>query len=60
MMPKPKTPPRPPSPASQADASVQFAGQDVNSGYSSLISTSSTGLSKRPDSNKRSLIGGAS
>ena len=55
--------PTPPAPApTQADASVRGAGQRVagqNIGYSSLISTSASGLKRKADTAKRSLIGGA-
>lgn len=56
-VPKPQ---RPPAPPTQADASVQLAAQQVNQGYDSLVSTSSTGLKKAAQTNKRTLIGGSS
>lgn len=56
----PQKPPRPPMTPTQADASVQLAGQDINAGYQSLISTSPTGLTRKARTQPRTLIGGAS
>lgn len=60
---KPKTPappPPPPSTPTRADASVREAGQRAGSGYSSLISNGSTaGLSRKANTRRGSLIGGA-
>lgn len=61
MFPKPKKPDPPPAYPTKADASVQLAGQNVNTGYSSLINTGPTGLTRKsPNAAKRSLIGGSS
>lgn len=60
LFPKPDKPPRPPSPPTKADASVQFAGQEINTGYSSLVNTGPQGLQKKASTSKRSLVGGAS
>lgn len=60
MFPKPPKPPRPPVPPTQANASVQLAGQQVNQGYSSLVNTGPQGLTKKAATSKRTLVGGAS
>lgn len=46
--------------AQKADPSVEAAGQEINTGYESLISTSPTGLRKKANTSPRTLIGGAS
>lgn len=58
----PQKPPPPPSTPTRADSSVREAGQrqlGASVGYDSLISTSSTGLARKAETKKRSLIGGA-
>ena len=60
IFPKPPKPPRPPSPPTKADASVQFAADNINQGYSSLVNTGPSGLTKKASTQKRSLVGGAS
>lgn len=61
-MPKPKAPvPPPPPPATPtaADTSVVEAGQNsARSNYSSLISTTPQGLTRKASTAKTSLIGG--
>lgn len=62
IIPKPKPPlppPPPPSTPTMADASVIEAGQSQRGGYSSLISTSPQGLTRKASTAKTSLIGGA-
>lgn len=54
----PKPPPPPPRTPSMADASVQMAGDEISRGYSSLISTTASGLTRKAATVKRSLIGG--
>jgi len=56
--PKPKPPPPPPNTPTAADSSVYAAGEAADDGYSSLISTTPTGLSRKASTAKRSLIGG--
>jgi hypothetical protein len=62
LLPKPKAPippPPPPTAPTSADASVIAAGQNVEqTGYSSLISTTPQGLSRKASTAKTSLIGG--
>lgn len=63
IIPKPKAPippPPPPTAPTSADASVIDAGQrQQRAGYSSLVSTSPTGLTRKASTAKTSLIGGA-
>lgn len=54
----PKPPPPPPSTPTRADASVLEAGRQASSGYSSMVSTASTGLRRRANTVRSSLIGG--
>jgi hypothetical protein len=54
----PKPPPPPPATPTRADASVLDAGRVAASGYSSMISTGSTGLRRRANTVRSSLIGG--
>ncbi len=61
---KPKTPaapPPPPTTPTAADTSVIDAGQRAanTSAYSSLISTTPQGLTRKSSTSKQSLIGGA-
>lgn len=56
--PKPKPPPPPPNTPSNADSSVFEAGQAADDGYTSLIATTPTGLTRKAGTAKRSLIGG--
>lgn len=62
IIPKPKAPlppPPPPTAPTSADASVISAGQNAEqTGYSSLISTTPSGLSRKASTAKTSLIGG--
>ncbi len=62
-IPKPKppvAPPPPPTTPTSADASVVEAGQRAadSSGYSSMISTTPSGLTRKAFTGKTSLIGG--
>lgn len=56
---KPKKPDPPPNTPSQAEPTVVAAGDEASRGYSSLISTTPSGLSRKAFTVKRSLIGGA-
>lgn len=56
----PKPPPPPPATPTKADASVIDAGNQASVGYSSFISTSATGLRRRANTVRSSLIGGSS
>lgn len=61
LMPKAPTIVKPPSPAApptSASADVQQAGQ-AGGDFSSLISTGATGLKRKANTQKSSLIGGA-
>ncbi len=61
LIPKPKAPvppPPPPSTPTSADASVIDAGQRQSSGYSSLVSTTPSGLQRKAATAKTTLIGG--
>lgn len=58
----PPKPIKPPTPPTQADASVRNAGlrqSDSALGYASFVSTSSTGLKRKDKTSKSTLIGGA-
>lgn len=55
-LPKEKPIPPPPTPA---DPIIQGAEADAGRGYSSLVSTAPSGLVRKADTVKRSLIGGA-
>lgn len=59
LFPKPEKPKPPPMAAQKAEPSVLRAGEDVNSGYQSLISTGPQGLTKKARTSPRTLIGGA-
>lgn len=63
VIPKPKPPappPPPPNTATAADASVVEAGDKAaRGGYSSMVSTSATGLQRKATTAKTTLIGGA-
>lgn len=55
-----QTPPPPPFTPTRADASVVTAGESVQAlGSQSFISTGSSGLNRKANSKKRSLIGGS-
>lgn len=54
-IPKPKLPP--PTPI-QADASKLFDQESGARGYTSLISTTKSGLQRKAETAKRSLLGG--
>lgn len=58
MMPKIKKPKPPAHTPSQADPSIIEAGDQASRGYSSLISTTPTGLERKADTVRRSLLGG--
>lgn len=61
---KPKTPtapappPPPPTTPTSADASVVDAGKRAGSGYSSMVSTTPQGLTRKAATAKTTLIGG--
>jgi hypothetical protein len=57
----PIAPPLPPPPATatEANSSVQTAGERAGSGFTSLISTGGGGLKRKAKTQKASLIGGA-
>lgn len=60
IMPKPKdpvAPPPPPSAPTSADASVVDSGSRQSSGYSSLVSTTPTGLQRKASTAKTTLLG---
>lgn len=60
LIPKPKAPeapPPPPTTPTSADASVVEAGSRQASGYSSLVSTGSTGLQRKASTAKTTLLG---
>lgn len=59
--PAPKKPPPPANAPTRADASVVNAGirDTTPRGFSSLVSSGPTGLSRRAETKKRTLIGGA-
>lgn len=56
----PPPPPPPPAMPTRADASVITAGNQASAGYSSFISTGNTGLRRRANTVRSSLIGGGS
>lgn len=58
MKPKIKKPPPPPPTPTMADPTVADAAAEAGRGYSSLISTSPSGLTRKAETAKRSLIGG--
>jgi len=58
LFPKIDKPPKPPSTPTKADASVIDSGERVSRGYTSMISTSPTGVQKKARGPKRTLIGG--
>lgn len=51
--------PPPAPPPTEADPSVQTAGDSGTTGYTSLISTGPSGLKRKAKTQKASLIGGA-
>ncbi len=63
IIPKPKppaAPPPPPTTPTAADASVIEAGNKAaNSGYTSMVSTTPQGLTRKAATAKTTLIGGA-
>ena len=63
IVPKPKPPappPPPPNAPTSADASVVEAGNNAAKGaYSSMVSTTPSGLSRKASTAKTTLIGGA-
>lgn len=57
---KPKAPPKPPSTPTRADASLLEAGQRAMNPMQSLVGTgSATGLTRKPNTQKSSLVGGS-
>ena len=58
MMPKVKKPPSPKMPESALDKKYQIA-DDTGMAYKSLISTSPSGLARKADVKKKTLLGGA-
>ncbi len=62
ILPKPKAPtppPPPPSAPTAADASVINAGERAQTGFDSMVNTGATGLTRKPNTVKTSLLGGA-
>lgn len=55
---KPDKPPPPPTTPTKADASIVEAGERANLGFSSFISTGTTGLARKAKTQKNTLIGG--
>lgn len=58
--PLPPPPPPPPNTPTRADSSVYDAGNRTApaGGYTSFVATSTQGLTRKPNTNKRTLIGG--
>ena len=59
LFPKPQKPPPPPPTPRMADTALTGEQGDSEKGYSSLISTSPTGLKRKGTTAKRTLIGGS-
>ena len=57
--PKVEKPPPPPYTPRNADSSIIQAGTRASTGFTSLISTGTAGLTSRPNTIKRTLIGGS-
>lgn len=58
LVPKVPKPPLPPKTPTLADARSLINPEDVGGGFSSLISTTTSGLKRKAETQKRSLIGG--
>lgn len=54
----PKAPPPPPTTPTRADAATTPQNQTSNVGLASLISSGPTGLQKKANTSKKSLLGG--